>query len=206
MIHGIQSRLTLWITLCIGSGALFGQDKLESPKAKSNEPILARASDSNRVPDVIFVPTPQDAVDKMLELAEVKKGDKVYDLGCGDGRIVVTAGKKYGAKGVGIDIDPKRVEESKANVQSNHVENLVTIKEGDIFKEDFSDADVVTLYLLPSLNVKLIPQLEKLKPGARIVSYQFNMEGVKPVQTYTGNGRYTIYKWVSPLNRQTKPK
>ncbi len=206
MIRGTRIWFALWIMNWLCAAVLFAQQKNESPKAKSNEPLIARANDSTRVPDVIFVPTPQDAVDRMLELAEVKKTDKVYDLGCGDGRIVVTAAKKFGAKGVGIDIDPKRVEESKANARSNHVENLVTIKEGDIFKEDFSDADVVTLYLLPSLNVKLIPQLEKLKPGTRIVSYQFNMQGVKPRETYTGNGRYTIYKWVTPLERETAAK
>lgn len=174
---------------CLGAAIVFSQDKKDS---------------SLRTPDVIFVPTPQDAVDKMLELAEVKKGDVVYDLGCGDGRIVVTAAKKYGAKGIGIDIDPQRVAESKENVKTNGVEKLVTIKNADIFQEDFKDANVITLYLLPSLNVKLIPQLEKLKPGTRIVSYQFNMDGVKPKETYSGDGRYTIYKWVTPLDKEAR--
>ena len=194
MIRGIRAWFYLWMAfaLCLCTAIVVGQQK--TPKAQSAE--------LKRTPDVIFVPTPQDAVDKMLELAEVKKGDKVYDLGCGDGRIVVTAARKHGAKGVGIDIDPKRIAESQANVKSNNVEHLVTIKEADIFKEDFSDADVVTLYLLPTLNVKLIPQLEKLKPGTRIVSYQFAMSGVKPTETYSGNGRYTIYKWVTPLQKE----
>ena len=177
---------------CLGAAIVFSQQKSESSKA----------SEPKRSPDVIFVPTPQDAVEKMLELAEVKKGDVVYDLGCGDGRIVVTAAKKHGAKGIGIDIDPQRIAESKENVRTNGVEKLVTIKNADIFEESFSDATVITLYLLPSLNVKLIPQLEKLKPGTRIVSYQFNMDGVKPKETYTGNGRYTIYKWVTPLEKE----
>src|SRR5204863_1857243 len=180
---------------CLGAAVVFSQQKSDSSK-KIDQP--------KRTPDVIFVPTPQDAVEKMLELAEVRKGDVVYDLGCGDGRIVVTAAKKFGARGVGIDIDPQRIAESKENVRTNGVEKLVTIKNADIFQEDFSDANVVTLYLLPSLNVKLIPQLEKLKPGSRIVSYQFNMNGVKPKETYTGNGRYTIYKWVTPLEREAK--
>jgi tRNA G37 N-methylase Trm5 len=178
---------------CLSAAIVFSQQKSEKA-----------ASEPKRTPDVIFVPTPQDAVEKMLELAEVKKGDKVYDLGCGDGRIVITAAKKYGAKGVGIDIDPQRIAESKENVRTNGVEKLVTIKNADIFEEDFSDANVVTLYLLPSLNVKLIPQLEKLKPGTRIVSYQFNMDGVKPKETYDGNGRYTIYKWVTPLEKEAR--
>ena len=196
MIRGIRTWFFLWMIVCCGlcAALVFAQQKAPAEGGAG--------TDTKRRPDVIFVPTPQDAVDKMLELAEVKKGDKVYDLGCGDGRIVVTAAKKFGAKGVGIDIDPKRIAESQANVKSNKVEDLVTIKEADIFKEDFSDADVVTLYLLPTLNVKLIPQLEKLKPGARIVSYQFNMAGVKPTETYSGNGRYTIYKWVTPLKKE----
>ena len=191
MIQGIRTWFFLWMAfaLCLCAAIVVGQQ--ETPK-----------EEASRTPDVIFVPTPQDAVEKMLELADIKKGQKVYDLGCGDGRIVVTAAKKYGAKGVGIDIDPQRIAESKANVKSNKVEDLVTIKQADIFKEDFSDADVITLYLLPTLNVKLIPQLEKLKPGARIVSYQFNMSGVKPKETYNGNGRYTIYKWVTPLEKE----
>ena len=102
---------------------------------------------------------------KMLELAEVKKDDLVYDLGCGDGRIVVTTAKKYGCKAIGYDIDPERIKESLENVKKNKVEDLVQIKKEDIFTLDLSKANVITLYLLPSLNVKLIPQLEKLKPG-----------------------------------------
>ena len=112
-----------------------------------------------KTPDVIFVPTPQEVVDKMLELAEVKEGDVVYDLGCGDGRIPVTAAKKYGVKAVGFDVDPQRIKESNENVEKNGVGKLVTIKQEDIFKQDLSKANVVTLYLLPSLNVKLMPQL-----------------------------------------------
>ena len=180
---------------CLGAAIVFSQQKSDK-KAGSEQP--------KRSPDVIFVPTPQTAVEKMLELAEVKKGDVVYDLGCGDGRIVVTAAKKYGAKGIGIDIDPERIAESKENVRTNGVEKLVTIKNSDIFEEDFRDATVITLYLLPSLNVKLIPQFDKLKPGTRIVSYQFNMDGVKPKETYTRNGSYTIYKWVTPLDKEAR--
>src|SRR5207248_1932134 len=140
----------------------------------------ASADDKKKDPDVIFVPTPQPVVDRMLELAGVKKGDVVYDLGCGDGRIVVTAAKKYGAKATGFDIDPERIKESNENVKKNGVEKLVQIKDQDIFTLDLSPANVVTLYLLPELNVRLIPQLEKLKPGSRIVSHSFAMEGVKP--------------------------
>src|SRR3712207_6628624 len=140
-----------------------------------------------REPDVIYVPTPQEVVDRMLQLADVRPGEIVYDLGCGDGRIPVTAAKRYGVRAWGFDINPVRVRESLDNVKRNQVEELVTIKQQDIFDLDLSKADVVTLYLLPQLNVKLIPQLDKLKPGCRIVSHDFNMEGVRPKreETYT---------------------
>ena len=179
-----------------------------------NAPIGAASADetqtevkSSREPDVIFVPTPQDVVDRMLELAEVKKDDLVYDLGCGDGRIVVTAAKRYGCKAIGYDIDPHRVEESLENVEKNEVGHLVKIERKDIFTLDLSKANVITLYLLPSLNVKLIPQLEKLKPGSRIVSHDFRMKGVKPdkVVKLTSNedgGEHKIFLWTSPLKKK----
>ncbi|MCX8155245.1 MAG: methyltransferase domain-containing protein [Verrucomicrobiae bacterium] len=168
-----------------------------------------------RQPDVVFVPTPQEVVDKMLELAEVKKGDIVYDLGCGDGRIVVTAAKKFGVKAYGFDINPERVKESLENVKTNKVEHLVTIKEADIFELDLSEATVVTLYLLPDLNVKLMPQLRKLKPGSRIVSHDFDMRGAKPLKvekvvvkrqdgdnSYVHEGEHTVYLWKVPWEEE----
>jgi SAM-dependent methyltransferase len=176
----------------------------------------AKTADLNeaptRQPDVVYVPTPQQVVDKMLEMAEVKKGDIVYDLGCGDGRIVVTAAKKYGVKAIGFDINPVRVKESLENVRSNKVEHLVTIKQADIFTLDLREASVVTLYLLPDLNVRLMPQLEKLKPGSRIVSHDFDMRGAKPVAKHTlsaeddpggfTENEHTIYKWVVPWEKE----
>ena len=168
--------------------------------------LVPSAASQDRQPDVIYVPTPYDVVDKMLEMADVRKGEIVYDLGCGDGRIPVTAAKKYGVRAFGWDINPVRVRESLENVKKNTVEQLVTIKEGDIFQLDLSKADVITLYLLPQLNVKLIPQLEKLKPGCRIVSHDFNMEGVKPKReisfTPPGGRDHRIYLWVTPLERE----
>jgi predicted RNA methylase len=155
---------------------------------------------ATRSPDVIFVPTPQSAVERMLELAEIKPGDVVYDLGCGDGRIVVTAAKKYGVKAVGFDIDPQRVQESLENVRKNGVEDLVTIKQADIFTLDLRGANVITLYLLSSLNKKLVPQLEKLKPGVRIVSYSFDMPGITPEKVV--HDPHTIYKFVTPLRHE----
>jgi SAM-dependent methyltransferase len=159
-----------------------------------------------RRPDVLFVPTRQPVVDKMLELAKVTKDDLLYDLGCGDARILVTAAKRYGCKAVGYDIDPQRVEESLENVKKNKVGRLVKIYEKDIFTLDLSDANVITLYLLPRLNVKLIPQLEKLKPGSRIVSHDFDMKGVEPDKVVTvtlkeDNSEHKVYLWTTPLKR-----
>jgi precorrin-6B methylase 2 len=152
--------------------------------------------------DVPYVPTPQVVVEEMLKLAEVKKGDIVYDLGCGDGRIVVTAAKKYGVKGIGVDLDPDRVEESKANVKENKVEKLVTIRQGNALETDVSEASVVTLYLLPSVNLRLKPILQKqLKPGSRIVSHAFDMGDWEPEKEVTvkhEGAPYMIYLWRIP--------
>jgi SAM-dependent methyltransferase len=147
-----------------------------------------------RQPDVIYVPTRQTVVDAMLNVAKVKAGDVVYDLGCGDGRIVVTAAK-LGARGIGIDIDPQRVAEANQNVQRNGVGDRVKILNQDLFTTDFSDASVVALYLLPSLNLRLRPILWKtLKPGTRVVSHEFDMGDWKPEQTLNVDGA-TIYYW-----------
>ncbi len=175
------------------------------PAAKAQD-VGQEPKGETKTPDVIFVPTPQEVVDKMLELAEVKEGDVVYDLGCGDGRIPVTAAKKYGVKAIGFDVDPQRIKESKTNVEKNGVGKLVTIKQEDIFKQDLSEANVVTLYLLPSLNVKLMPQLRKLKPGSRIVSHSFDMRGAKPkkvvqVESKEG-GEHSVYLWVVPWEEE----
>jgi hypothetical protein len=159
-------------------------------------------------PDVIYVPTPQNVVDKMLELAKVTKDDVVYDLGCGDGRIVVTAAQKYGCKAFGYDVDPKRIKESLENVAQNGVGHLATITQQDIFTLDLSNVNVVTLYLLPSLNVKLIPQLDRMKPGSRIVSHDFAMRGVTPDKVVNVGGEdgggveHTIYFWTTPLKKE----
>jgi len=164
----------------------------------------------SQVPDIEYVPTPQNVVDKLLDVAKIQKDDVLYDLGCGDGRIVINAAKRFGVKAIGYDIDPKRVAESKENVKRNKVEHLVTIEQKDIFTVDLSPATVVTLYLLPELNVRLIPQLEKLKPGSRIVSHDFDMEGVEPDTTWTviardhrtpKNREHYVYLWKTPLKK-----
>jgi SAM-dependent methyltransferase len=153
--------------------------------------------------DVPYVPTPQPVVDAMLKLAKVNSKDLIYDLGSGDGRIPITAAQKYGARGIGIDIDPERVKEAKQNLQSAGVGNLVQFRQQDLFKTDFSQASVVTLYLLPDINLKLRPKLlQELKPGTRIVSHAFDMGDWKPQQVQQVDGK-TIYLWVVPENVPT---
>jgi SAM-dependent methyltransferase len=131
-----------------------------------------------RPPDVVYVGTAYDVVSKMLQMAKVKKDDLVYDLGCGDARMLVLAAQKYGCRGVGYDIDPERVQASRDNVERNHVEKLVKIIQADIFTIDLSKADVIPIYLLPDMNRKLLPQLAKLKPGSRIVCHDYDLEGI----------------------------
>jgi protein-L-isoaspartate O-methyltransferase len=162
------------------------------------------AQDGARTVDVIYIPTPQDVVERMLSMADVKKDDVVYDLGCGDGRIVVTAAKMYGCRAAGFDIDPRRVQESRDNARRNNVEDLVTIQQRDIFTVDLAPANVVAFYLNPIVNRRLIPQLRALRPGSRIVSHSFPVGDVKPdrvvTMTSTEDGQeHHIYLWVAPL-------
>ncbi|HEY6726944.1 MAG TPA: class I SAM-dependent methyltransferase [Polyangiaceae bacterium] len=171
--------------------------------------LEAERQASEREPDVIYVPTPEPVVDRMLELAAVREDDVVYDLGCGDGRIVIAAAERYGVKAWGFDIDPVRVSEARENAKAAGVEHLVTIEQQDIFTLDLSPASVITLYLLPELNVRLIPQLEQLKPGSRIVSHDFDMEGVTPRVHETLNlgarDSHEIFLWHTPLNPVPEP-
>lgn len=158
----------------------------------------AACAAQSRAPDVIFVPTPQELVDDMLRLVDVRKGDVLYDLGSGDGRIPITAARKYGVRAVGIDIDPERIKEAVENAKKANVTKLVEFRMEDLFQTNFREATVVTLYLLPDLNVKLRPRLlAELKPGTRIVSHQFDMGDWKPDKKLEVNGR-TVYFWVIP--------
>jgi SAM-dependent methyltransferase len=168
------------IALFCGAGALLGQD-------------------STRTPDVPYVPTPEEVVNEMINLAGVKKGDVVYDLGCGDGRIVIAAAKK-GARAVGIDIDPERIGEANQNAKTAGVTDRVKFLQQDLFQANLSEATVVTLYLLPGINLKLKPKLFKeLKPGTRIVSHSFDMGDWKPEKTVDVSGR-RIHFWTIPAN------
>jgi SAM-dependent methyltransferase len=146
----------------------------------------AQTAQPARTPDVPFVPTTEAAVVEMLKLADVKKSDVVYDLGCGDGRIVIAAAKNYGARGVGIDINPERIKEAKENAKKAGVEHLVRFEENDLFTADFKEATVVTLFLLSNVNLKLRPKLQaELRPGTRIVSNTFDMGDWKPEKEAT---------------------
>jgi len=154
----------------------------------------------SRIPDVHYEPTPQLIVEELLKMAGVNRNDVVYDLGCGDGRFVITAAKKYGARGVGIDIDPERIKESNQNARIAGVLDKVKFIEGDLFETDFREATVVALYLLPDLNMQLRPKLlQDLKPGSRVVSYEFDMYDWQP-DKMGRLGRYKYFFWVVPTD------
>ncbi len=160
-----------------------------------------------RTPDVVYVGSPYDVVSKMLRMAQVKRDDRVYDLGCGDGRIVVLAAQKYGSRAVGYEIDPDMVRLSRENTAANHVEDLVKIVQADIFTIDLKEADVIQLYLLPEMNRKLLPQIDKMKSGSRIVCHNYDLEGIKPEETFTmisneDNASHTLYLYTTPLKRE----
>lgn len=206
----MQLRKFFLVALSVGSLMSAGctqQRDLDAQAQQNPTTIETPASPTNveapeRDPDVPYVPTPNEVVTQMLQIANVKKGDVLYDLGSGDGRIVISAAQKYGTRGVGIDINPERISEANANAQAAKVTDRVQFRQQDLFKTDLSEATVVTLYLLPDINVKLRPQLFKqLKPGTRIVSHDFDMGEWKPervVQVQGPTRQHTVYYWVVP--------
>ena len=205
----MQLRRIMWLTT-IGVGVIafagFTQQQLD---VQAQEPAPNVQSDpapvgetEQRQPDVPYVPTPDKVVEQMLALAKVTKNDVLYDLGSGDGRIVITAAQKFGTRGTGIDINPERIREANENARKAGVTNRVQFRQQDLCEADISKATVVTLYLLPEINVKLRPKLFKdLKPGTRIVSHDFDMGKWKPervVQVQGPNREHTVYYWVVP--------
>jgi precorrin-6B methylase 2 len=151
-----------------------------------------------------FVATPQDVVERMLEVAGVTKEDVICDLGCGDGRIVVTAARRYGCRAIGYDLDLLRVQEARQNAAEHGVAHLVTIKQKDVLKADLTDVSIVTLYMGTELNARLIPQLQRLRPGTRIVSHEFPLGNLTPdrvirMTSRSDNRQHTIYLWTCPL-------
>lgn len=177
-------------------GALLGVAALVAAPA-----IVGRAhAQAEPVPrlDVPFVPTPQVVVDKMLEVAKIQKGDFLIDLGSGDGRIPVTAAQRYGVRALGVDINPQRIKEANERAQAAGVTNLVEFRQADLFETDISQANVLTMYLLPSVNMKLRPKIwSDMRPGSRVVSHAFDMGDWAPEQKFTADGR-SVYLWTVP--------
>jgi len=200
MLVATISILSFGIASCTQQRELDAQAQPNAPAAETTQPVKDTETEQ-RAPDAPYVPTPQEVVNQMLELANVTKNDVVYDLGSGDGRIPITAAQKYGARGVGIDIDPELIKEARENAKKAGVADRVEFRQQDLFKSDFGEATVVTLYLLEEMNVKLRPQLLKLKPGTRIVAHDFAIGDWKPdkeVQVKGRNRQHTLYYWVVP--------
>ena len=192
---------TIILAAC-GGGASSGAKQSGSPtpaRAQSNQPSPPRL-------DVPYVPTPNEVVAMMLETAKVGKDDVVYDLGSGDGRIVVTAAKERGARGVGYDIDPVRIAEANENAKKAGVTDRVRFVQGDLFQADLSEATVVTLYLLPDINLKLRPKLlAELRPGTRVVSHNYDMVDWEPLSSQeieAGGSTHYVYYWVVPPRKE----
>jgi precorrin-6B methylase 2 len=194
------------------NGVLYiaAQNQLYAIQGEEGGISAARGKSSRRdlAPRAVFTPTPHDVVEAMLRLANVGKDDLVCDLGSGDGRIVVAAAKRFGCKAVGYEIDGKLVELSRENAKRQNVEELVTIERRNLFDVDLSEIDVVTLYLLPSQNRAMLPQLEKLKPGSRIVAHEFGIEGLEPdkvlkVVSKEDGAEHTLFLWTTPLRKKT---
>jgi hypothetical protein len=166
----------------------------------------AQTSTLPKTPDVPYVPTDEKVVAEMLKVAKVKKSDVLYDLGSGDGRIVITAAKKFGTRGTGIELLPSLVQEARENARKSGVSGLARFVEGDIFDADISEATVVTLYLLPEVNMRLRPKLLELRPGTRIVSHNYDLGDWKPEKTikiHLPDGEHTVFYWVVPPRRKS---
>lgn len=163
--------------------------------------LAAQEAPARPKKDAPYVPTPENVVAEMLRLGKVGKGDILYDLGCGDGRIVISAARRFGTRGVGVDIDPKRIRESNENARQAGVSELVRFETGDLFKMDFKDATVVTLYLMPVVNLRLRPRLlQELRPGTRVVSHAFDMGDWRPDQQVDVDPKHRLYLWVVPAH------
>jgi len=197
-----------FFTVVFGFLAIVGSSGSQSIVAPND--VLAQAAqkyEDEGKKIVPYVPTPQEVVERMLELAQVKKGDVVYDLGSGDGRIVVTAAKKYGVKAIGFEIDPERIKESQENIKKAGVGHLVEIRQQDIRTVDLSQASVLTMYLLPEVNLMIRPNIWKqMKPGSRVVSHDFDMGDWKPIKTEQikdpSGWEHTLYLWQVEANRK----
>lgn len=198
-MHSFERLCLLAIALCLSVAASDLRAQLSAQQTPATTAPPAATAKPLRSPDVMYVPTPPEVVDAMLKVANVRQGDVLYDLGSGDGRIPITAVQKYNVtRATGIEINPDRIEEAQRNLTAAGVGDRVRFRNEDLFEANFSDATVVTLYLLPALNVKLLPKLLKeLKPGTRIVSHAFAMGDWKPERTLDVGGR-AVYFWTIP--------
>jgi SAM-dependent methyltransferase len=187
--------------------SLTGSDRLSAVAPQQQLPV---ATDPHAVLFVAFHETPQDVVERMLKMARMTKDDVVCDLGCGDGRIVVAAAKRYGCRAIGYDLDPLRVEEARKNAERNGVAHLVTIEQKDVLTVDLEGVSVVTIYMGTEMNARLIPQLSRLQAGARIVSHEFELGEIPPERTVEmtsreSGHRHKIHLWTCPLAKTTAP-
>ncbi len=186
-------KLALPMTIVLGLALGLGTARADEPPAKPR-----------RKPDVGFYPTTQDVVEKMLTLAKVTKRDHVCDLGCGDGRFLLTAAQQFGCRATGYDLDPKLVAQGRTRARELKLDSLVRIEERDIFTVDVSDVTVMMLFLLPDMNAKLIPQLQKMAPGSRVITHEFDIPGIQPDKELTwvskqDNSEHLIYIYSIPL-------
>jgi hypothetical protein len=193
-MHSHWRVAPLFASALLSSALVFGSAAAAQTAAPSKEYTPSVGQEGK---DVIWVPTPQSLVDRMLTMAQVKPTDYVVDLGSGDGRTVITAAKKFGANALGIEYNPDMVELAKRNAEKEGVSGKAQFMKADIFTTDFSKANVLTLYLLPSLNVKLRPTILNMRPGTRVVSHAFTMDDWQPDQTDSSEGR-TAYMWIVP--------
>jgi len=200
-----------WLSACTRLGILAILFLLVVPPGKAlaegTQPTSSVESPRNHVPSVLYIPTPFDVADQMLRMAAVTKDDVVYDLGCGDGRIVIAAAQQYGCRSVGVDIDPLRVEEARKNVQRQGVESLVIIRRQNLYDVDLREATVVTLYLSTRYNTRLVPQLDEMQPGSRVISHLFGIEGIAPDRTIAVRSKYDRHQhklllWSTPLKQK----
>jgi precorrin-6B methylase 2 len=203
-----MKRLSLFLFAAIFSLVVIAGSFGSRFLGAASEALAQAARESDEGKKIVpYVPTPQEVVERMLQLAGVKKGDVVYDLGSGDGRIVVTAAKKYGVKAIGFEIDPERIKESHENIKKAGVEKLVEIRQQDIRTVDLSPASVLTMYLLPEVNLMIRPNIWKqMKPGSRVVSHDFDMGDWKPLKTEEikdpSGWDHTLYLWHVEANKK----
>ena len=194
-----MNRTVCWVVVLVGLTAVLSQVARSAEKATEAP---------RRAPDCVYVGTPSDVVAKMLEMAKITKEDVVCDPGCGDGRMVIAAAKRYGCRGIGYEIDPKLAAEARKLVQKRKVEHLVKIEEKDIFTVDYRANSVIVMYLLPDMIVRLLPQFEKLKPGSRIVAHDYPIRDIAPdtkvdFRSNEDNVEHTLYSYTVPLKKES---